>query len=85
MRANNNFSKICTIPPGIPQGSALGPILYTLFTYDLPTMCETTVNYVISEWKAVENDKRLIALFLDFKRAFEAIDREYWINYISME
>ena len=47
-------------------------------------LCETTVNYVISEWKAVEKDKRIIALFLDFKRVFEAIDREIILDKLYM-
>ena len=42
------------------------------------------VNYVISEFKAVEKDKRIIALFLDFKRTFETIEREIIRNKLYM-
>lgn len=38
--------------------------------------CETAVNHVINEWKDGGKRKKVIALFLDFKRAFETIDRE---------
>ena len=38
--------------------------------------CETAANHVINEWKDGGKRKKVIALFLDFKRAFETIDRE---------
>ena len=37
--------------------------------------CETAVNYVVSRWKNAKNNK-ILAIFLDFKRAFETIDRD---------
>ena len=36
--------------------------------------CKTAVNYVVSRWKNAKNNK-ILAIFLDFKRAFETIDR----------
>lgn len=42
--------------------------------------CETTVNYVINRWKNIEKNKKIIAIFLDFKRAFETIDRELLLD-----
>ena len=47
-------------------------------------LCETTVNYVISEWRAVGKDKRIIAIFFNFKRVFETIDREIILNKLYM-
>ena len=37
-------------------------------------LCETAVNYVVSRWKNIKNNK-ILAIFLDFKRAFETINR----------
>jgi hypothetical protein len=38
--------------------------------------CETAVNFVLADWKEnLENEKTTIAVFLDFRRAFETIDR----------
>lgn len=46
VKVNNDISKICQINAGIPQGSVLGPVLYTLFTYDMPTHDDiTTATY----------------------------------------
>lgn len=42
--------------------------------------CETAINDVLYEWKAAMNDSKIIiAVFLDFQRAFETIDPELLI------
>lgn len=46
--------------------------------------CETTVNYVINRWKNIEKNRKIMAIFLDFKRAFETIDREILIQKLYM-
>lgn len=43
VKTNNDVSQICQIKAGIPQGSVLGPVLYTLFTYDMPINDNVTV------------------------------------------
>jgi hypothetical protein len=43
--------------------------------------CETAINFVLSEWKDyTENKKLIIAVFLDFKRAFETINRDLLVE-----
>lgn len=42
--------------------------------------CETAVNYVVNRWKYSKKNSKILAIFLDFKRAFETIDRDILIN-----
>lgn len=43
--------------------------------------CETALNLIIDEWKlAMAKNKAVVAVFLDFKRAFETIDREILLS-----
>lgn len=44
--------------------------------------CETSLNYIIADWKeSMDRKKIIIAVFLDFQRAFETLDRDRLITY----
>lgn len=46
VKENDAYSKLCEIYAGVPQGSILEPILYTIFTSDIPlTKGITTATY----------------------------------------
>jgi hypothetical protein len=46
--------------------------------------CESTINHVLHNWKVdLENDKKIVTISLDFKRAFETINRTKLIEILS--
>lgn len=45
--------------------------------------CESAVNNVINRWKYTDKNKKIMPLFLDFKRAFETIDRNILLEKLA--
>lgn len=43
--------------------------------------CETSLNFVLTNWKnAIDKKHFIVAVFLDFRRAFETIDKQILLN-----
>ena len=64
-RVGSRTSNLTDISSGVPQGSILGPILFTLFINDLPNACIQSTPYLFAD---------------DGALYFENIDRENYMN-----
>lgn len=50
---NNCLSDTFTIPAGVPQGSLLGPLLYSIYTSDIPNLGDECVLFLFADDTAI--------------------------------
>jgi len=53
VRYQEEYTKLYIIQPGVPQGSILGPILYSIFTADLPETEQQTLTATYADDTAI--------------------------------
>lgn len=60
VKLDGEYSKLKKIDAGVPQGSVLGPVLYILFTRDLPTPPETKIATFADDTAILVTDSNIV-------------------------
>ena len=80
VRANGEVSDFRPVESGVPQGSILGPVLFTIFVNDIPAELETIISMYADDTKlyyALTSDSSINALISDLRKL------EDWANEVS--
>jgi retron-type reverse transcriptase len=59
VKVENDYSEMISIHAGVPQGSVLGPLLYLLYTADLPTSPRTLIATFADDTSILTTDSDL--------------------------
>ena len=77
VKINNTFSQICGIKTGVPQGSVLGPALYTIFTSDIP-VCECASIAIYADDTTILTDVCPNTTSVQLQNELDSI--QIWVN-----
>lgn len=83
IKLNEELSDLYDIKSGVPQGSILGPVLYTLFTADLPTTDSTMVATYADDTAILSSHENPITASEHLQLHIDKI--EEWLNTWRMQ
>ena len=82
VRANGELSDFKPVLSGVPQGSILGPVLFTLYVNDIPTEIETIISMYADDTKiynAITSESSITSLKSDLRKL------ESWAQIMQMK
>lgn len=87
MSVNNNESSLKHIPAGLPQGSILSPILYSIYTSDFNPPSEIEVAYYADDTALISSSKLTKALMKKMENSLVACNKYFrkWKIKINQE
>ena len=71
VRVNNSYSEYTTVDSGIPQGSVLGPVLFTIYINDLPDVVESICKIFADDTKLYGRASNRDSIQKDLKALME--------------
>jgi len=82
VKVNNDLSSKASVLSGIPQGSILGPVLFTVFINDLPECMESTCKIFADDTKIYDKSSRRDIIQDDINKLQEWSDK--WHLYFNV-
>jgi hypothetical protein len=75
VKCEGEYSELKKISAGVPQGSVLGPVLYLLYTRDLPTVEDATIATFADDTAILATGNKIEEAAVKLQRASDAVNK----------